>query len=661
MDFNLNGVVERNDAYLLARANMDMVRFIRFFHVNFPDHQNKSTNCAVEITAKLSTRDGKMETDSNTRVYLEFASREKVLSLQLMGTSFDSGELITTYDNLNELFGGIVRAESRDENFHVMAKNSKIEISNMGLSMIQVTQDAQRQEVVTPLFKFSRVPMFSATLQVQLTPSADMVVKNGHSPQLTVNVTESYATCQDPPVTKNVMFVFEIDFSEVEGNEDSFAKTIITDLTARFPWAKIGNMRFVRGSILVYFDITTQTSRMNKTLVALWDMLKAGYTMRVNSNEYQAQKVMRVDGEDYHGDDTLSTASDDQSAFPIAAVIPVCVVVAVVVIIAVAFFCLRKRIKSRKNRFSWKNSSKVKVLDSRSTSRMSSEAADTEMVLIGGLFNDSFDYSDSEASVSPRSSSRNSLSQIDNFSKRKLRNVQSVSSQGSVEAWSESGSPDLVRRISTPQVPVSSLVSNTMLKGTAPARKPLTKKQKSDSQLLTGVNSSTEGSPLNLSPRTPKRGESPQRRLPAQNSLCNVNSDSSDEDSAKRASSPSTTGAHTPSKKSLTPHTSGSKVLDQGPEHFVFDKAVLYKRLKPQKSRKLFERLKLAHYHEMEMDIIQVWQNRFLYLVVVIGNLGLSRFLIRFLSFQYKPFLYTEAEKIGERRFFTVRKRRSLS
>lgn len=596
MDFNLNGAVERNDAYLLARANMDMVRFVRFLHVTVPDHQNKSTNCALEITAKLSTRDEKMETDSSTGVYFEFASREKILSSQLRSTLFDTGELITTYDNLNELFGGFVKAESRDESFQVVAKKSKIEISNMGLSMIQVTKDALRQAaVVTPLFKYSRDPMFTTTLQIQLSPSADLVVRSGHSPQLTVNIRESYATCQDPPVTKNVMFVFENDYTDVEGNEDSFAKIIIVDLTARFPWAKIGNMRFARGSILVYFDITTQTSRMDNTLVALWDMLKSGYTLRTNSTEYEAQKVMRVDGEDYHGNDSLSTAGDDQSAFPTAAIIAVCVVVAVVVIVAVACFWFRKRIKSRKDRFSWRSSSKINIIDSRSTSRMSSEAADTEMILIGGFSNDNFEYSDSEASISPRSSSRNSLAQIDNFSKRKLRKVQSASSQVSVEAWSESGSPALVRRISTPQIPVSSLNLNTRFKGASPVGKLLTNKQKSDSQLLTQENSSTEGSLLDLSPRTLKRGESPQKRLPAQNSMCNVNSDSSDEEFAKRRSSSSTADAHTPSKKSLSPQFSGSKLVDQGPEHFVFEKAVLHKRLMPRKSRKLFERLELKH------------------------------------------------------------------
>lgn len=51
------------------------------------------------------------------------------------------------------------------------------------------------------------------------------------------------------------MFVFENDFFEVKGNEDFFVKIIIMDLMVRFLWVKIGNMRFVCGSILVYFDI----------------------------------------------------------------------------------------------------------------------------------------------------------------------------------------------------------------------------------------------------------------------------------------------------------------------------------------------------------------------------------------------------------------------
>ena len=40
MDFNVNGDVERNDAFLLARANLDMARFIRNWRVTTPDHQN---------------------------------------------------------------------------------------------------------------------------------------------------------------------------------------------------------------------------------------------------------------------------------------------------------------------------------------------------------------------------------------------------------------------------------------------------------------------------------------------------------------------------------------------------------------------------------------------------------------------------------------------
>lgn len=54
---------------------------------------------------------------------------------------------------------------------------------------------------------------------------------------------------------KNVMFVFWNDFFEVEGNKDIFMKMFIEDLILKFLYVKIDNVRFVWGSILVYFDI----------------------------------------------------------------------------------------------------------------------------------------------------------------------------------------------------------------------------------------------------------------------------------------------------------------------------------------------------------------------------------------------------------------------
>ena len=95
----------------------------------------------------------------------------------------------------------------------------------MGLSMVQVTKNSQRlAPVVTPFFMYARVPMFPSAVRVSLAPNTDMVSMNGHSPQLTVNITESYATCQDPPITNNVMFVFQNDYKDVQGKEDSFTK-----------------------------------------------------------------------------------------------------------------------------------------------------------------------------------------------------------------------------------------------------------------------------------------------------------------------------------------------------------------------------------------------------------------------------------------------------
>lgn len=80
-------------------------------------------------------------------------------------------------------------------------------------------------------------------------------------------------------------------------------------------------------------------------------------------------------------------------------VIVVCVVVIVVVIVVVVCFCFRKWIKLRKDRFLWKNLSKINIIDMCLILCMSSEVVDIEMVLIGGFFNDSFDYFDSEVFI----------------------------------------------------------------------------------------------------------------------------------------------------------------------------------------------------------------------------------------------------------------------
>ena len=455
MDFNLNGVPERDDAYLLARANMDMVRFLKFFHTSVPDHRNNSTNCELEITAELSARDGTKETNTDTQLYFEFASGSDILNVQLESTSFDTGELIATYDQEHELFGGIVKAGHRGERFIVMTKQSQIETENLGVSMIQVTKGAKWPEpVVTPLFTFSRDPTFPAPITVQLAPNASLVVTSGHSPQITVNVSESFTTCLDPPVMKNVMFVFRNDFSEVEGNKDTFMKTFIEDLTSKFPHAKIDNVRLARGSILIYFDITAQISQMDNALVALWDMIKSGYTLRVNNTEYQAQMVMRVDGQDYQRNDKVSQTEEDRSKFPTAAVTAVCGVVALGVIIGVAFFLCRKRVRQAKGKLLWKSASKINIIDSHSATQMSDKMGGTEMILFSELTNDCFESSDNETPPSSRPSSRNTSAQKGNFFKRKVRKVNSASSQASIEAWSENTSPALVRR--TPQLALSS-------------------------------------------------------------------------------------------------------------------------------------------------------------------------------------------------------------
>ena len=603
MDFNVNGDVERNDAFLLARANLDMARFIRNWRVATPDHQNETTKCEFKITIKLSKRSGRPET--NTKVFFEFASGQTILSSQLKNTEFDAGELVRTYDNLGKLFGGIVKAQSRGDSFHIEAKKSQMEIFNMGLSVIVVTEDSQRLEpIVTPYFIYARPPMFSSELSVNLGPNLAWVLKNGHSPQLMVNITESYESCQDPPVINNVMIVFQNDYKDVHGKEETFIKVMIKDFTDRLPLIKIEKVRLAAGSIIVYFDVIAPKSRMENTLLELWDMVKSGYTLQVNDTKYRAKPVMRVGGKDYQGNDKPEKADESASKFPVGAIVGICVLVTLAVIVTVVCFCYKNRLMKKKEGFKWKSVSKISILDSRSTSRMSEEIRDHEMILFSGLSNDNFHSSDDDAFPSPVPSPRIPRVQIikpeENFFKRRSRQVESTSSQVSLEAWTGDSSPVLIRRQMelgrpSPQL----LVPSSKLRGPSPVGRPQTKRS-SNSELLTQETSSTEGSPLDMTPQSSRRSKSPNKRcLMVQNSMSA--SDSSDEEPAVRSRPTSSANTYASGGRSVTPQTSGSKLADNGrrslsppasgskykdhgSEVFTFDKPVVYRKLKSQES-----------------------------------------------------------------------------
>ena len=562
MDFNHNGMIERNDAFLLARANFNMAAFIRDLHVIIPDHRDESTDCTLEISARLSARAGSMNSIGNMQVYLEFASEDRGLSEQLVSTIFDAGEVVTSYDGrfTDNFYGGIVKAKNQYGSFQIRAEHSKIEKSEVGLSIIQVMEGSLRMEsIVTPLFAYSPTPRFSSALRVTLAPSVTMIVKDGHSPQLSVNFTDSYQTCHDPTISNTVIFVFENDFADVEGKEHSFIETFTSDLIAKYQWIKIENVLLTPGSIMVSFDVITQKSRMNNTLVAMWEMIKFGYTLFVNDTRYHAKVVMRLNGKDYTGNGQPK-GTDEKPNFPVRVVVGVCVTVGVIAIVGVIAFGCRKRTARAKDNLKWKSVSKVNILDPRSTSRMNQSSwdhhlEDHEMELMGTFYNEVFDNFECDSSLSPFPSSRNSPSPFlkleENFSIRRQK-IHSASSQGSVEAWTRSSSPNL-KGIPSPKLKIPSLFGQ--IKETSQDSHP------------------SGGSP---SPRTPKGVHSP---LTA-NSFNLISSDSSEDELVKSGTS-SPVNARSHSKTPMTP-TSRLRSKESESEVFVFEKALLYKKLKSQ-------------------------------------------------------------------------------
>lgn len=561
MDFNVNGIVDRNDAFLLSRAIFDLVRFTEPFQVILPDHNNQSSECAFRIDTKLRFKNGDPASEENTQTFFEIANRNSLLKQQLHETGLGNGvEMVASYNGQNGLFGGIFKAHTSSNGAVTLAfKQSELHILNLGLSMIQVTQTATRSKFhVSPLFTYSRVPEYNASLDIRLTADSRLLSK-GHSPQLSINITESTSSCLDPWITKTVRLTFENEFSTVKDKENIFIDTFILDLSNRFLEVKIESVRLVPGSILVYFNVLARQSQCDSLLVSMWDVVKSGYTLHVDGVEFKAQKAMQVNNVDYYGlDGPPRPKATVVSSFPVAAVVSGCVAAVIIVLVVVFYLTYRKRMIRTKEGFRFKTLSKVNILGTRSTSR-SDQNGDTELTVIGHI-NAHFESSDDElfpSTRSPRTTGRSSLSPLID---RKMRRVESASSQVSVEAWTDRTPTPTLKRLklhsgqNTPENP-SPFQSPAIQKK---LRKSLSAGHISAS-ILRPDSSSTEGTPLNISPAIQRKirmtHQSSQSKL--------IGGYSSEEDS------------HSPHRE----QNGGSMLVSGVAQSKLFERAVLHKQL----------------------------------------------------------------------------------
>jgi hypothetical protein len=248
-------------------------------------------------------------------VYFEFSSKQKILRDQLKGTVFSKGEVIELYDGTSGLWGGIIKAESTSGGvYELKSLESLLEIQDLGISMIQVTQHPLRPSPsVVPLFSVSHDPLYNAKVDVLLAPNARLLVTKGHSPQLLVHIHQSTSSCRNPIVTKNIAMKFKNDFTSVEIRKDKFIKAFLEDLGPRRYNVTIATVKLSPGSINVNFEATARLSALNLFIESIWSSLQSGYSLNVDDITFIALKELKVDGGDYQKPEVKAATS----SFPV--------------------------------------------------------------------------------------------------------------------------------------------------------------------------------------------------------------------------------------------------------------------------------------------------------------------------------------------------------
>ncbi|XP_070541075.1 fibrocystin-L-like [Ptychodera flava] len=150
---------------------------------------------------------------------------------------------------------------------------------------------------------------------------------------------------EDPTgISKNVILEYDADYSSViDGQESYFAIMFVNQMESIYTNVSVSNVLLSEGSILVAFDVTGPSSDVDSTLVTMWEDVKKGMSLSFNGYTIVAMETMKVDGEDYYGNDPqpLSTS------LPMGAILGIVFAFIAVAIICVIGFLWWKKNKTR--------------------------------------------------------------------------------------------------------------------------------------------------------------------------------------------------------------------------------------------------------------------------------------------------------------------------
>ena len=200
LDPNQDGIVDTSDAYFLLRALFRLVYFLE--NVRITPVQDLTSGCLFTVEVQL--RDGENSTVGETEVFIDIAFTDPSFQVGFDTSSVERGSLVTSNKG-SQLYGGIISAERSSQEVFVVQLRANFVSTNIGISVITATFDAQNNTSTSRTIQFfgPPPPLYTSPLNLALTTRNTSILVGtsaGYSPFLTTSNIIQSADCSDVPL-----------------------------------------------------------------------------------------------------------------------------------------------------------------------------------------------------------------------------------------------------------------------------------------------------------------------------------------------------------------------------------------------------------------------------------------------------------------------------
>ena len=186
LDINGDGQVNALDTTELESINLDLLKIIS--NVNATCYSDNGV-CVCIITGNLYTADMQPSPTDDVIILVDFRSTNQSFQNEFNATYFERGMKVQP-EKESGSYGGIVQAEFKNDSnktTFVVKTNSSFNTPNVGISLVQVTVDSNREtseeRQSVHVKAGDTYPFLNVTVNIaNISPNVNILLENGYSP-----------------------------------------------------------------------------------------------------------------------------------------------------------------------------------------------------------------------------------------------------------------------------------------------------------------------------------------------------------------------------------------------------------------------------------------------------------------------------------------------